>query len=151
MFAQWHYHSQWGLTEAWLLLIENFSQYPARRREIPSALQCFEVSSGDQLSQINRLQLAAKQLVYNGIPIVYKDRVSGYNIGSTLQIKSTHCSTCRCNQATSRKRYKSCGSVQRFVMENVCVSQRNIWFVFAKHDLVHLRRSVSSSWFLRLW
>ena len=43
-FAQWHYHSQWGLTEAWWLLIENFSQYPARRREIPSATQCFEVS-----------------------------------------------------------------------------------------------------------
>ena len=32
-FAQWHYHSQWGSTETWLLLIENVSQYPARRRE----------------------------------------------------------------------------------------------------------------------
>ena len=27
-FAQWQYHSQWGPTEAWLLLIENLSQYP---------------------------------------------------------------------------------------------------------------------------
>ena len=38
-FAQWHYRSQWGLSEARLLLIENFSQYPARRLEIQSALQ----------------------------------------------------------------------------------------------------------------
>ena len=44
-FAQWHYHSQWGSTEAWWLVIENFSQYPARRREIPTAMQCFEDSS----------------------------------------------------------------------------------------------------------
>ena len=28
-FAQWRYHSRWGLTEAWLLLVENYSQYPA--------------------------------------------------------------------------------------------------------------------------
>ena len=28
-FAQWQYRSQWGLSEARLLLIENFSQYPA--------------------------------------------------------------------------------------------------------------------------
>ena len=32
-FAQWHYRSQWGLSETRLLLIENFSQYPARRLE----------------------------------------------------------------------------------------------------------------------
>ena len=38
-FAQWHYRSQWGSSEARLLLIENFSQYPARRLEIQSALQ----------------------------------------------------------------------------------------------------------------
>ena len=38
-FAQWHYRSQWGSPEARLLLIENFSQYPARRLEIQSALQ----------------------------------------------------------------------------------------------------------------
>ena len=41
-FAQWHYHSLWRSTEAWWLLIENFSQYPARRREIPTAMQCLE-------------------------------------------------------------------------------------------------------------
>ena len=29
-FAQWHYRSQWGSPEARLLLIENFSQYPAK-------------------------------------------------------------------------------------------------------------------------
>ena len=28
-FAQWQYHSQWGVTEAWLLLVENYTQYPA--------------------------------------------------------------------------------------------------------------------------
>ena len=28
-FAQWQYHSQWGLSEAWLLLVENYTQYPA--------------------------------------------------------------------------------------------------------------------------
>jgi len=28
-FAQWRYHSQWGLSEAWLLLVENYTQYPA--------------------------------------------------------------------------------------------------------------------------
>ena len=27
-FAQWQYHSQWGLSEAWLLLVENYTQYP---------------------------------------------------------------------------------------------------------------------------
>ena len=41
-FAQWHYHSLWSSTETWWLLIENFSQYPARRREIPTAMQCLE-------------------------------------------------------------------------------------------------------------
>ena len=45
-FAQWHYHSLWSSTETWWLLIENFSQYPARRREIPAAMQCLEDSSG---------------------------------------------------------------------------------------------------------
>ena len=35
-FAQWHYRSQWGVSEARLLLI---AQYPARRLEIQSALQ----------------------------------------------------------------------------------------------------------------
>ena len=28
-FAQWRYHSQWGSSEAWLLLVENYTQYPA--------------------------------------------------------------------------------------------------------------------------
>ena len=28
-FAQWQYHSQWGSSEAWLLLVENYTQYPA--------------------------------------------------------------------------------------------------------------------------
>ncbi len=27
-FAQWQYHSRWGSSEAWLLLIENYTQYP---------------------------------------------------------------------------------------------------------------------------
>ena len=45
-FAQWHYHSLWRSTEAWWLLIENFSQYPARRREIPTAMQCLKDPSG---------------------------------------------------------------------------------------------------------
>ena len=26
-FVQWQYHSQWGLSESWLLLIENYTQY----------------------------------------------------------------------------------------------------------------------------
>ena len=38
-FAQWHYRNLWGLSEVWLLLIENFSQYPARRLEIQPAVQ----------------------------------------------------------------------------------------------------------------
>ena len=42
-FAQWHYRSQWGSSEARLLLIENFSQYPARRLEIQPALQFLTV------------------------------------------------------------------------------------------------------------
>ena len=42
-FAQWHYRSQWGSSEARLLLIENFSQYPARRLEVQSALQFLTV------------------------------------------------------------------------------------------------------------
>ena len=33
-FAQWHYRSKWGLTDARLLLIENLYQYPARQPEI---------------------------------------------------------------------------------------------------------------------
>ena len=28
-FAQWQYHSQWSKSEAWLLLVENYTQYPA--------------------------------------------------------------------------------------------------------------------------
>ena len=38
-FAQWHYRSQWGSPEARSLLIENLSQYPARRLEIQQTLQ----------------------------------------------------------------------------------------------------------------
>ena len=50
-FAQWHYHSLWSSTEAWWLLIENFSQYPARRRETPTAMQCLEGPSGTILQK----------------------------------------------------------------------------------------------------
>ena len=28
-FAQWQYHNRWGSPEVWLLLVENFNQYPA--------------------------------------------------------------------------------------------------------------------------
>ena len=45
-FAQWHYHSLWSSTEAWWLLIENFSQYPAIRSEIPADMQCLKDPSG---------------------------------------------------------------------------------------------------------
>ena len=45
-FAQWHDHSQWSSTEAWWLLIENFSQYPARRLETQTAMQCLEIPCG---------------------------------------------------------------------------------------------------------
>ena len=45
-FAQWHYHSLWSSTEAWWLLIENFSQYPARRLETQTAMQCLEIPCG---------------------------------------------------------------------------------------------------------
>ena len=31
-FAQWQYHNQWGFTEMWLLLVENFNQYPATKK-----------------------------------------------------------------------------------------------------------------------
>lgn len=31
-FAQWQYHNQWGFTEMWLLLVENFNQYPAAKK-----------------------------------------------------------------------------------------------------------------------
>ena len=30
-FAQWQYHNLWGSSEMWLLLIENYTQYPAMR------------------------------------------------------------------------------------------------------------------------
>ena len=59
-FAQWHYHSLWSPTEAWWLLIENFSQYPARRREIPTAMQCFEGSSESTLIKENARLLWSK-------------------------------------------------------------------------------------------
>ena len=50
-FAQWHYRSQWGSSEARLLLIENFSQYPARRFEKQSALQFLSVQTWTLLSK----------------------------------------------------------------------------------------------------
>ena len=50
-FAQWHYRSQWGSSEARLLLIENFSQYPARRFEKQSALQFLSVRTWTLLSK----------------------------------------------------------------------------------------------------
>ena len=31
-FAQWQYHNQWGSTEMWLLLVENFNQCPATKK-----------------------------------------------------------------------------------------------------------------------
>ena len=52
-FAQWHYHSLWSSTEAWWLLIENFSQYPAIRSEIPADMQCLKDPSGSIYSNEN--------------------------------------------------------------------------------------------------
>ena len=45
-FAQWRYHSQWGSSEAWLLLVENYTQYPAQWPEILAADAIYERSYG---------------------------------------------------------------------------------------------------------
>ena len=63
-FAQWHYRSQWGLTEARLLLIENFSQYPARRLEIQSAVQ-FLTAQVRALYQMWVKDISEKEAAFN--------------------------------------------------------------------------------------
>ena len=45
-FAQWRYHSQWGFTEAWLLLVENYSQYPAQTTFTGRLVQFFTAPTG---------------------------------------------------------------------------------------------------------
>lgn len=45
-FAQWRYHSQWGLTETWLLLVENYSQYPAQTTLTGRLVQFFTALTG---------------------------------------------------------------------------------------------------------
>ena len=74
-FAQWHYHSLWSSTETWWLLIENFSQYPARRREIPTAMQCFEGSSESTYN--NEIEL--NNLIYDASPCQLLLRTASLN------------------------------------------------------------------------
>ena len=46
-FAQWQYHNQWGSPEVWLLLVENFNQYPATMRwNIPRRQQFLKGLNG---------------------------------------------------------------------------------------------------------
>ena len=47
-FAQWQYHSQWGLSEAWLLLVENYTQYPALRTWNMVLCAIFDCSYGSK-------------------------------------------------------------------------------------------------------
>ena len=47
-FAQWQYRSQWGSSEARLLLIENYTQYPALVAWNTAAGAIFEDFSGSR-------------------------------------------------------------------------------------------------------
>ena len=58
-FAQWQYRSQWGLSEARLLLIENFSQYPA-------VTTWNIVGTGNFWQSLRRLNLNCVQKKKNG-------------------------------------------------------------------------------------
>ena len=52
-FAQWQYHSQWGLSEAWLLLVENYTQYPALRTWNMVLCAIFDCSYGSDIQKKN--------------------------------------------------------------------------------------------------
>ena len=45
-FAQWRYHSQWDFVEVWLLLVENYSQYPAQTTLTGRLVQFFTALTG---------------------------------------------------------------------------------------------------------
>ena len=53
-FAQWRYHSQWGFTEAWLLLVENYSQYPAQTTFTGRLVQFMTALTGAKLCLRNQ-------------------------------------------------------------------------------------------------
>ena len=95
-FAQWHYRSQWGSTEARLLLIENLSQYPARRRETPSPSQFLKVPLGDHTCSGNK---------YSGYPawspksIPWRSAELYYNRG----LRKPHTHTCIIMQVTVKR------------------------------------------------
>ena len=42
----WRYHSQWGKSEAWLLLVENYTQYPAQWHETWTLAQFLYAPTG---------------------------------------------------------------------------------------------------------
>ena len=61
-FAQWQYHNQWGSPEVWLLLVENFNQYPAmmkwnilRRRQFLIAPTGARIITKNEWSLLNNI------------------------------------------------------------------------------------------------
>ena len=53
-FAQWRYHSRWGLSEAWLLLVENYTQYPAQWPETWPLAQFLTAPPGAKYLNLKR-------------------------------------------------------------------------------------------------
>ena len=76
-FAQWHYRSWWGSSEARLLLIENLYQYPARRPEILAGCAIFLGPS------LDRFHYSYKKVVCHG---AYTCRLTAFCIIESREV-----------------------------------------------------------------
>ena len=79
-FAQWQYRSLWGLSEARLLLIENYTQYPALTAWNMAAVQFLWASTeAVDLTIIHNAQIACpttqsiKTLIYRQMHAKWED------------------------------------------------------------------------------
>lgn len=87
-FAQWRYRSQWSLSEARLLLVENYSQWPALlawntvggcnfSRPFAADFQ-IKTNLTSPLVSANTYRLASSSHLYHFLPYQYKHTLSPY-------------------------------------------------------------------------
>ena len=59
-FAQWRYHTKWCPADRWLLLVENYSQYPAQTTLIGRLVQFFMAPKGAATLNNNSIKITIR-------------------------------------------------------------------------------------------
>ena len=75
-FAQWQYHSLWGSTEAWLLLIENLSQYPVMTTWNTVGFTIFEGHYGDH----KNVKIKTEMVILNTFLLSHTQVISVHHV-----------------------------------------------------------------------